>query len=55
MSMACAAKAKPRTVTLSRVTSDENVNFSTLGSLEWGHGIFVTKMENSHKIADLDQ
>ena len=53
MSMACAAKAKPRTFTLNRVTRDENLFFSILGGLERGHGIFVTKVENGSKIADL--
>ena len=52
LNMACAAKAKVRTVTLTRTTRDEILNFSILGGLERGHGIFITKVEKGSKASE---
>ncbi|XP_070185969.1 rap guanine nucleotide exchange factor 2-like isoform X2 [Littorina saxatilis] len=52
LNMACAAKAKVRTVTLTRITRDEILHFSILGGLERGHGIFITKVEKDSKAAE---
>ncbi|XP_076458916.1 rap guanine nucleotide exchange factor 2-like isoform X3 [Babylonia areolata] len=52
LNMACAAKAKVRTVTLTRTTRDEILHFSILGGLERGHGIFITKVDKGSKAAE---
>ncbi|KAL8569549.1 hypothetical protein ACOMHN_002095 [Nucella lapillus] len=52
LNMACAAKAKVRTVTLTRTTRDEILHFSILGGLERGHGIFITKVDKGSKASD---
>ncbi|CAL1529208.1 unnamed protein product [Lymnaea stagnalis] len=49
LNMACAAKARLRTVTLTRATREEILHFSILGGLERGHGIFVTKVQQGSK------
>ncbi|XP_064594655.1 rap guanine nucleotide exchange factor 6-like isoform X3 [Liolophura sinensis] len=49
LNIACAAKARPRTVTLTRATREEIMHFSILGGLERGCGIFVTKVERGSK------
>ncbi|BFZ17836.1 hypothetical protein BsWGS_20875 [Bradybaena similaris] len=52
LNMACAAKARVRTVTLTRATREEMLNFSILGGLERNHGIFVTKVQPGSKAAE---
>ena len=47
LNIACAAKAKPRTVTLTRATRDEILSFSILGGVETG--IFITKVDHASK------
>ena len=49
LNIACAAKARPRTVVLTRATRDEILHFSVLGGLERGCGIFISKVEKNSK------
>lgn len=49
LNIACAAKARPRTVVLTRATRDEILHFSVLGGLERGCGIFISKVERASK------
>ncbi|XP_005105136.2 rap guanine nucleotide exchange factor 2 isoform X2 [Aplysia californica] len=52
LNMACAAKARLRTVTLTRATREEILHFSILGGVEKGHGIFVAKVQPQSKAAE---
>ncbi|XP_041363202.1 rap guanine nucleotide exchange factor 6-like isoform X3 [Gigantopelta aegis] len=52
MNIACAAKARVRTITLTRATREEILHFQILGGLERGSGIFITKVENRSKAFD---
>ncbi|BFZ03443.1 hypothetical protein BsWGS_06482 [Bradybaena similaris] len=52
LSMACTAKARLRTVTLTRATREEMLHFSILGGLERNHGIFITKVQPGSKAAE---
>lgn len=52
LNMACAAKARLRTLTLTRATREEMLCFSILGGLERGHGIYVTKVTPDSKAAE---
>jgi Rap guanine nucleotide exchange factor 2 len=47
LNIACAAKAKPRTVTLTRATRDEILSFSILVGVDTG--IFITKVDLASK------
>ncbi|XP_069123815.1 rap guanine nucleotide exchange factor 6-like isoform X9 [Argopecten irradians] len=49
LNIACAAKARPRTVTLTRATREEVLHFSVLGGQERGFGIFISKVEKASK------
>ena len=49
LNLACASKARPRTVTLTRATREEILYFQVLGGLERGSGIFITKVEKNSK------
>ncbi|XP_060559631.1 rap guanine nucleotide exchange factor 6-like isoform X10 [Ruditapes philippinarum] len=49
LNLACASKARPRTVTLTRATRDEILYFQILGGLERGCGIFIKKVEKDSK------
>ncbi|XP_052780922.1 rap guanine nucleotide exchange factor 6-like isoform X6 [Mya arenaria] len=49
LNLACASKARPRTVTLTRATRDEVLYFQILGGLERGCGIFIKKVEKGSK------
>ena len=49
LNLACASKARPRTVTLTRATREEILYFQVLGGLERGCGIFITKVEKNSK------
>ncbi|XP_071455604.1 rap guanine nucleotide exchange factor 2 [Hetaerina americana] len=53
LNIACAAKARKRTVTLARPTRDEVLHFSILGGFERGFGIFISKVEKSSKAEDV--
>ncbi|XP_076440019.1 rap guanine nucleotide exchange factor 2-like [Babylonia areolata] len=52
LNMACAAKARTRTVTLTRASRDEVLPFSILGGQERGQGIFITKVAKDSKAAE---
>ena len=43
------AKARPRTIVLTRATRDEVLRFSVLGGTERGCGVFITKVERGSK------
>ncbi|KAK3090078.1 hypothetical protein FSP39_008974 [Pinctada imbricata] len=49
LNIACAAKARPRNITLTRATRDEVLHFSILGGQERGTGIFISKVEKGSK------
>ena len=51
LNMACEAKARQRTVTLTRATRNEVLQFSILGGVEKGCGIFVTTVNEPSKAA----
>eukprot|EP00106_Octopus_bimaculoides_P019406 XP_014786848.1 PREDICTED: rap guanine nucleotide exchange factor 2-like isoform X2 [Octopus bimaculoides] len=52
LELACSSKAHPRTVTLTRATREEILNFLIIGGLERGAGIFVTQVEKGSKAYD---
>ncbi|XP_013407362.1 rap guanine nucleotide exchange factor 2 isoform X1 [Lingula anatina] len=49
LNIACSAKARARTITLTRSTKDEILHFSVLGGLERHCGIFISKVEKGTK------
>ena len=49
LNIACGAKARNRSVTLTRATREEVLHFSVLGGLERGCGIFISKVEKGSK------
>ncbi|XP_061196472.1 rap guanine nucleotide exchange factor 2-like isoform X5 [Saccostrea echinata] len=49
LNIACAAKARSRTITLTRATREEVLHFSVLGGQERGFGIFISKVEKGSK------
>ena len=49
LNLACASKARPRTVTLTRATREEILYFQILGGMERGCGIFIKKVERDSK------
>ncbi|XP_070544204.1 rap guanine nucleotide exchange factor 6-like [Ptychodera flava] len=51
--IACAAKAKQRTLTLARSTRDSVLHFSVLGGRERGCGIFISKVEKGSKAQEV--
>ncbi|XP_055922123.1 rap guanine nucleotide exchange factor 2 isoform X3 [Eupeodes corollae] len=52
--IACAAKARTRTVTLARSSRDESLNFSFVGGYErGGYGIFISKVDKNSKADDV--
>jgi Rap guanine nucleotide exchange factor 2 len=53
LNFACAAKARRRTVTLTRPSRDEPLQFSILGGYERGFGIFVSNVEKGSKADDI--
>lgn len=52
LNMACAAKARQRSVTLTRASREEVLHFSILGGLERNHGIFIAKVQPGTKAAE---
>lgn len=51
--IACAAKARTRTVTLARSSRDEDLHFSIIGGYEnGGYGIFISKVNKKTKPED---
>lgn len=53
LNFASAAKARSRTVTLTRPSRDEILHFSILGGFEKGFGIFVAKVEKGSKAEEV--
>jgi Rap guanine nucleotide exchange factor 2 len=53
LNFACAAKARRRTVTLTRPSRDEPLQFSVLGGYERGFGIFVSRVEKGSKADEI--
>lgn len=53
LNFACAEKAKPRTVTLTRPFRDEPLQFSLMGGHERGFGIFIDKVERNTKASEI--
>ena len=53
LNFACAAKARKRTVTLTRPSRDEPLQFSIMGGYERGFGIFVSKVEKGSKADEI--
>ncbi|EFX70422.1 hypothetical protein DAPPUDRAFT_328339 [Daphnia pulex] len=53
LDFASAAKARSRTVTLTRPSRDEILHFSILGGFERGFGIFVSKVEKGSKAEEV--
>ncbi|CAC5366729.1 RAPGEF2 [Mytilus coruscus] len=49
LNIACGAKARTRSVTLTRATREEVLHFSVLGGSERGCGIFISKVEKGSK------
>ena len=52
LNIACAAKARPRTIVISRKDKREILHFSILGGIERSCGIFVTKVERGSRAAE---
>ncbi|XP_076365591.1 rap guanine nucleotide exchange factor 2-like isoform X4 [Tachypleus tridentatus] len=53
LNIACATKARSRTVTLARSTRDDVLHFSILGGYERGFGIFISKVSKGSKAEDM--
>ncbi|XP_076369185.1 rap guanine nucleotide exchange factor 2-like isoform X2 [Tachypleus tridentatus] len=53
LNIACATKARSRTVTLARSTRDDVLYFSILGGYERGFGIFISKVNKGSKAEDM--
>ena len=53
LNFASAAKARSRTVTLTRPSRDEVLHFSILGGFERGFGIFVANVEKGSKAEEV--
>jgi Rap guanine nucleotide exchange factor 2 len=53
LNFACAAKARRRTLTLTRPSRDEALQFCIVGGYERGGGIFVSKVELSSRAAEI--
>uniref|UniRef100_A0A6A7FVZ9 Rap guanine nucleotide exchange factor 2-like n=2 Tax=Hirondellea gigas TaxID=1518452 RepID=A0A6A7FVZ9_9CRUS len=53
LDFACAAKARSRTVTLTRPSRDENLHFGILGGYRKKYGIFISKVEKGSKAEEV--
>ena len=53
LNFACAAKARKRTVTLTRPSRDEPLQFAILGGFERGFGIFISRVEKGSKAEEI--
>ena len=51
LNFACTAKARKRTVTLTRPSRDDPLQFQIVGGYEKGFGIFISKVEHSSKVS----
>lgn len=53
LNFTCSAKARTRSVTLSRSSRDEPLNFDILGGYERGFGIFILKVDKQTKAEEV--
>lgn len=53
LNIACAAKARSRTITLARSTREEVLHFSILGGYETGFAIFISKVDKFSKAEEV--
>ncbi|XP_022258450.1 rap guanine nucleotide exchange factor 2-like [Limulus polyphemus] len=53
LNIACATKARSRTITLARSTRDDVLHFSILGGYERGFGIFISKVNKGSKAEEM--
>ncbi|XP_014252109.1 rap guanine nucleotide exchange factor 2 isoform X4 [Cimex lectularius] len=53
LNIACAAKARPRCITLARPSRDDVLPFSILGGYERGFGIFISEVKKGCKAEDV--
>jgi Rap guanine nucleotide exchange factor 2 len=53
LNFACAAKARKRTVTLTRPSRDEPLQFLIIGGFERGFGIFISRVERESKAEEI--
>ena len=51
LNFACTAKARKRTITLTRPSRDDPLQFQVVGGYEKGFGIFVSKVEPGSKVS----
>ena len=51
LNFACTAKARKRTVTLTRPSRDDPLQFQIVGGYEKGFGIFISKVEHGSKVS----
>ena len=54
LNFACTAKARKRTVTLTRPSRDDPLQFQVVGGYEKGFGIFISKVENNSKVSNIE-
>ena len=50
LNFACTAKARKRTITLTRPSRDDPLHFQVVGGYEKGFGIFISKVETESKV-----
>jgi len=53
LNFACTAKARKRTVTLTRPSRDDPLQFQIVGGYEKGFGIFISKVEHGSKAEEI--
>ena len=51
LNFACTAKARKRTVTLTRPSREDTLQFHVVGGYEKGFGIFISKVESGSKVS----
>ena len=51
LNFACTAKARKRTVTLTRPSREDPLQFHVVGGYEKGFGIFISKVESGSKVS----
>ena len=51
LNFACTAKARKRTITLTRPSRDDPLQFQVVGGYEKGFGIFISKVETESKVS----
>lgn len=53
LNFACAAKARKRTLTLTRPSRDEPLQFSVIGGYDRGFGIFISRVDKGSKAEEI--